>query len=818
MPNRQELQITLSIVMIFLLVATVCLQAFSCQGTDDFQYGFGAPSNATGRSATFLVAASDAGTLSRLQADYLCDGTADEEQINAAIAALLSGGGKIGLSSGTFNLAASLVLPDRANIDIHLDGQGQGVTNLKLASGANCDIIKKNSTTALGRNVTISNMTLDGNNSYNTLGKGINGTGLCGVWIDNVRIQATAEAGLYADGATQTTTGWWVDFLRVYACGLPGTPANNIHLTGNANNFNFISPYSDFATQDGYYIYGCTEIKFYGVAADQNDRYGVRLESSARCGFYSGYIGGNKDHGFLLTNGSEECYIQDINFYDNGYEDTTNKFDIYMTSSGTVNDCIITGNIFQETHGSMRIGGDVNRNIITGNNFYNVGTGSKVAGTITGTGNRISGNAGYNTEHWGTVTVSTGTITFTPDVTFSGSVTASAFYGDGSNLTGIASGSLTAEEAEDIVGAMVSGNTESGIAVTYNDTFDNLDFAVNVSGSGARTATIVLAGANSTAREQASADYLADGTDDDVELAAAITAAAGGKLWICSGSYQITSDIDFIDVDVQGSGRLGEADYYVSDLGGTILHASSTGTENFQIHNRTTVSDLWFLAPAAYSGTLVTVGGQNEQIWGTVIMDNVGIITDGNYGPSGGTPTAGNCGLWLYPDYTSNYSSIAKSFIKNSSIRGFHYGLYATTDNAGNSFINGNKIELNSDYCTYPATFNPAAGGEINNNTFWISMEPVKHGKVTQCGVTLVGSPTARNYFALDFWDWNKYAGNDKATIYEDPNNDYNVYQGELYTYTSTTLSGSYTKWLDDGGWEQKWYMTDSAIYASSYN
>ncbi len=41
-----------------------------------------------GRTATYTVAASDALEHVRAQADYVCDGTADEVQINLAIAAM----------------------------------------------------------------------------------------------------------------------------------------------------------------------------------------------------------------------------------------------------------------------------------------------------------------------------------------------------------------------------------------------------------------------------------------------------------------------------------------------------------------------------------------------------------------------------------------------------------------------------------------------------------------------------------------------------------------------------------------------------------
>jgi len=59
-----------------------------------------------------------------------------------------------------------------------------------------------------------------------------------------------------------------------------------------------------------------------------------------------------------------------------------------------------------------------------------------------------------------------------------GIVTANYLYGDGSNLTGIANAQLSNEQVQDIVGGMVSGNTESGITVTYEDSDGTIDFSV----------------------------------------------------------------------------------------------------------------------------------------------------------------------------------------------------------------------------------------------------------------------------------------------------------------------------------------------------
>src|SRR3990167_5637602 len=78
----------------------------------------------SGKVATKSVAASDADPETKLFADYVCDGTADDGQIQAAIDGLPAGGGKVVLSDGTFSIAAQIDLPtDRA---VNIEGSGSG--------------------------------------------------------------------------------------------------------------------------------------------------------------------------------------------------------------------------------------------------------------------------------------------------------------------------------------------------------------------------------------------------------------------------------------------------------------------------------------------------------------------------------------------------------------------------------------------------------------------------------------------------------------------------------------------------------------------
>ena len=72
------------------------------------------------RTATYIVAASDAPAHVKAQADYVCDGTADNVEIQAAIDALTSGRTWIETVKcfGTFNISSSLTLANFTRLDM----------------------------------------------------------------------------------------------------------------------------------------------------------------------------------------------------------------------------------------------------------------------------------------------------------------------------------------------------------------------------------------------------------------------------------------------------------------------------------------------------------------------------------------------------------------------------------------------------------------------------------------------------------------------------------------------------------------------------
>lgn len=95
------------------------------------------------RTARFIVGTSTAGWTDN-DCDYLCDGTDDQEEINAAIQALPDGGGEIKLLDGTYNITSDILVNKNSII---LNGSGiatkitcpapEGIQNISVSAN-NC--------------------------------------------------------------------------------------------------------------------------------------------------------------------------------------------------------------------------------------------------------------------------------------------------------------------------------------------------------------------------------------------------------------------------------------------------------------------------------------------------------------------------------------------------------------------------------------------------------------------------------------------------------------------------------------------------------
>ena len=165
----------------------------------------------------------------------------------------------------------------------------------------------------------------------------------------------------------------------------------------------------------------------------------------------------------------------------------------------------------------------------------------------------------------------------------------------------------------------------------------------------ASNATIIVAASNSLNRDQA--DYVGNGTSDDVAINAAITAlpAAGGQVVLLEGTYNITASVTLnknnITLAGQGNSTILKRMYNESTNGGVInIAAAATTTQSLYIDgNKGTYSNA--LNSAIYASTncagytknkvqntsIVNTSGVSIYFAGGACNDNTNQIIQNNY-------------------------------------------------------------------------------------------------------------------------------------------------------------------------------------------
>ncbi len=168
------------------------------------------------RSATVVVAASNATAESKAGADFVCDGTADEVQINSAIDIATTVGGIVQLTEGRFTIAGSVIMKDR----VHLQGVGAPATLIIQPDNNNKNIIETEGfagltgggTTGGVKGFEISDLRVDGNKD-NDGGPPVNtGQGIViygnRFRLTNLEVTETESHGIYSEWAvTGSVTG-----------------------------------------------------------------------------------------------------------------------------------------------------------------------------------------------------------------------------------------------------------------------------------------------------------------------------------------------------------------------------------------------------------------------------------------------------------------------------------------------------------------------------------------------------------------------------------------------------------------------------------
>jgi hypothetical protein len=175
----------------------------------------------TGKGVSLLVASNDASAGVKAKADYTCDGTDDDVQIAAALAALPSDGGVVSLTEGDFNLTSKITFPSSTPCALvghneHHWTTQRGITRLNFDFTSAGDCIEFANDTWPQR---LEGVEMYGDDTYTEHGVYIGGSAAFKA-LHNVTIHDMTEHFVYgASGSSQCR------FDRVYVHDIPSGKA-----------------------------------------------------------------------------------------------------------------------------------------------------------------------------------------------------------------------------------------------------------------------------------------------------------------------------------------------------------------------------------------------------------------------------------------------------------------------------------------------------------------------------------------------------------------------------------------------------------------
>jgi len=342
------------------------------------------------RSATFVIAASDSAAKSKQQADYVCDGTDDNVEIQAAIDALPANGGSILLLEGTFVLDAPnafYVNNSRYSLNLHgnnVDFVGSRGTILKLKDGINVGNGAANTfvTTLvlMGNNLSVRNIYFN-NNSGN-----VSADYNIAIWHGSDGFVSRYADISYNYFTNQKKWAIWGDggsfFWNVHDNNMVSSVSGGGIAFHNGPSYSQISNNVIVSVSTGIFIDSLSSVQITGNYIMSPSLYGIESYDSVNY-----------------------CTITN-NIIEN-YSGTPSAIFIHTknTVASTSLSTIIQGNSMHNIPNGIVLSDSYVQNASVINNTF-----TSVATPISnsGTGTIIKNNVGYTTENSGTVTVATG--------------------------------------------------------------------------------------------------------------------------------------------------------------------------------------------------------------------------------------------------------------------------------------------------------------------------------------------------------------------------------------------------------------------------
>ena len=262
-----------------------------------------APSGGSGkRVCRFVVGTSTAGWTED-DCDYLCDGTDDQVEINAAIQALPSGGGEVVILDGTYNITAAIAMN---KYNVKLSGNGNATVLKRMwDSSMNEGVI---TITATNGGCCVENIFVDGNKSA---------------------YSSNSNSGIYLSGSSNNT--------------VTGNTCNNsnsgIYLSGSSNNT--VTGNTCNNNNSGIYLSSSSNNTITGNTCNNSKNYGIFLFDSSNNTITGNTCNDSKYYGIYLSDSSNNT-ITGNTCNNSGY-----GIQLYKSSNNT-----ITGNTYIRGEGT----------------------------------------------------------------------------------------------------------------------------------------------------------------------------------------------------------------------------------------------------------------------------------------------------------------------------------------------------------------------------------------------------------------------------------------------------------------------------------
>lgn len=363
----------------------------------------------TVRTATVVVAANDSSAESKLQADYVCDGTDDHVEIQAALDAL-PGGGEVLLLEGIYYIEVSLALDSNQTL------KGCGKNTVLTTTTADLDIV-----TATGGDGTeltgilIADLCVDG-----AAGGAVNGVGIFWTYVDyskilniwsqnngehNIRLTNCDFNGIIGNTCQgNACSGIWLHFsnnntIVGNACqgnandGIYLYASNNNTIVGNtcqgnayggislddaSNNNTIVGNTCQGNTQDGIYAYDSHNNTISGNTCQGNTSEGIYLDDVENNTMSGNTCQGNSYNGIYVDSSKNNNIVGNVCLENS--QDADDTYDnIFLVNNSDYN--LINGNICRQgvLANTPRYGINISddtcdRNCLIGNDLYDSGS------------------------------------------------------------------------------------------------------------------------------------------------------------------------------------------------------------------------------------------------------------------------------------------------------------------------------------------------------------------------------------------------------------------------------------------------------------